>query len=128
MLQSFVPAGRPLPFDWRWIIRSLLLRRRAAFAIIMLSVAGYAMGLVFPICTQQAVDAIVAGAANAQLGALGLAALVSIALEAAFSYWRQERIIELGTFLDRRISRPAFAHLLRLRIDTTGFSRVEFQF
>lgn len=125
MLQSFVPVGRPLPFGWRWIIRSLLLRRKAAFAIIMLSVAGYAMGLVFPVCTQKAVDAIVAGAANAQLGALGIVALVSIALEAAFSYWRQQRIIELGTFLDRRISRRAFAHLLRLRIDTTGFSSGE---
>ena len=115
------PAGGSLPFGWRWIGRSLLLRRGQTALVLIMTGAVYAVSLVFPVATQKAVDHIVAGRAGLELALLGTAALASITLEAALSYWRQRRVIELSTFLDRRISRRAFAHLLRLRIDGADF-------
>jgi ABC-type bacteriocin/lantibiotic exporter with double-glycine peptidase domain len=64
----------------------------------------------------------VAGRAGLELAGLAAAALLAIGAEAALYFFRQRLVIELGTFLDRRISRRAFAHLLRLRIDGAGFS------
>ena len=119
------PAGGSLPFGWRWIGRSLLLRRGQSVLVLIMTGAVYAVSLVFPVATQKAVDHIVAGRAGIELAVLAAAALISIALEAALYFWRQRLVIELGTFLDRRISRRAFAHLLRLRIDGAGFSSGE---
>ncbi len=121
MRNPFRAAGGRLPFGWRWIARSLLLRRWQAVSMLAMTGVIYAVSLVFPVSTQKAVDTIIAGRAGLELAAFALAALLSIALEAALSYWRQRLVIELGTFLDRRISRRAFAHLLRLRIDGAGF-------
>jgi ABC-type bacteriocin/lantibiotic exporter with double-glycine peptidase domain len=121
MRNPFEPAGGPLPFGWRWIGRSLLLRRWQALSVLGMSGIIYAVSLVFPVSMQKAVDTIIAGRAGLELAVLAVAALMSIALEAALYYWRQRLVIELGTFLDRRISRRAFAHLLRLRIDGAGF-------
>ena len=121
MRHPFEPAGGPLPFGWLWIGRSLLLRRWQTSCVLLITGAVYAVSLVFPISTQKAVDAIIAGKVGVELAALALAALLSIALEAALTSWRQKLVIELGTFLDRRISRRAFAHLMRLRIDVASF-------
>ena len=119
------PVRGSLPFGWRWIGRSLLLRRGQTVLILFMTGALYAVGLVSPVATQMAVDNIVAGRAGLELAVLAAAAVISIAVEAALYFWRQRLVIELGTFLDRRISRRAFAHLLRLRIDGTGFSSGE---
>ena len=119
------PAGGSLPFGWRWIGRSLLLRRGQSMLVLIMTGVGYAVGLVFPVATQKAVDNIVAGQVGVELAVLAGAAVISIALEAGLHFWRQRLVIELGTFLDRRISRRAFAHLLRLRIDGSGFTSGE---
>jgi ABC-type bacteriocin/lantibiotic exporter with double-glycine peptidase domain len=121
MRNPFGAAGGRLPFGWRWIARSLLLRRRQAVSMLAMTGVIYAVSLVFPVSTQKAVDTIIAGRAGLELAVFAVAALLSIALEGALSYQRQRLVIELGTFLDRRISRRAFAHLLRLRIDGAGF-------
>src|SRR5688500_6933643 len=119
------PVRGSLPFGWRWIGRSLLLRRGQTVLILFMTGALYAVGLVSPVATQMAVDNIVAGRAGLELAVLAAAAVISIAVEAALYFWRQRLVIELGTFLDRRNSRRAFAHLLRLRTYGTGFSSGE---
>ena len=125
MLNSFEPAELRLPFGWRWIGRSLLLRRWQSLSVLLITGAVYAVSLVFPISAQRAVDDIVAGRVGLELAVLAVLALVSIALEAALHFRQQRLIIELGTFLDRRISRRAFTHLLRSRIDGASFSSGE---
>ena len=107
MRYPFEPAGGPLPFGWPWIGRSLLLRRWQTLTVLLITGAVYAVSLVFPVSTQKAVDTIIAGRVGLDLAVLALAAVLSIALEAALSSWRQKLVIELGTFLDRRISRRA---------------------
>jgi ABC-type bacteriocin/lantibiotic exporter with double-glycine peptidase domain len=121
MLQRLKPGAGPAPFGWRWIGNLLLLRRRQAAAILLLSGTAYAAGLIFPISTQMAVDAIVAGRSGLPLATFGLVALIAIIVEAGVTYRRERLVIDLGIFLDRRISRRAFAHFMRVRTDGEGF-------
>lgn len=117
---SELPSSLPA-FGWRWIGKALLLRRRQALAVLALTGLGYAVGLVFPITIQKAVDAVVGGeATTALIAGLALAALAAVGLEAAVSYAHQRLLIRLVTFLDRRVSRRAFAQLMRLRTDGAG--------
>lgn len=81
----------------------------------------YAVGLVVPVSTQRAIDDIIAGRPNIELLGLIIAALAAIFIEAVASRWRQSLVVELATFLDRRISRRAFVYLLRMRIDRQEF-------
>ncbi len=104
-------------FGWRWVWRSLRLRKWHLLAVFTLTVAVYAAGLVLPLCTQQAVDLIAAGAVNAHLVWLGAAAIVAIGIEAALTSARQKLVIGLTDFLRRRISSRTFLHLMRKRID-----------
>ena len=90
-------------------------------ALLGLTAVGYGAGLVFPIATQTAVDAIVAGRADLELAGVAFLALAAIGVEAAVSYWRQRLVVRLRAFLDRRLSRRAFAHLMRTRIDGAEF-------
>jgi ABC-type bacteriocin/lantibiotic exporter with double-glycine peptidase domain len=99
----------------------LLLRRGQVALILSMTGVVYAAGLVFPISTQKAVDAIVAGRADWVLAGLALTAIVAVGLEAAVSSWRQKVVIRLVAFIDRRVSRKVFAHLLRARIDGADF-------
>lgn len=108
-------------FDWSWIARSLLLKRKQAGALLGLTAVGYGAGLVFPVATQTAVDAIVAKRADLELAGLALLAVAAIGVEAVVAYWRRRLVVRLGAFLDRRISRRAFAHLMRIRIDGAEF-------
>lgn len=112
---------RTLPFGWRWIGRSLFLRRWQALTVIALAGVFYAAGLVLPIATQRAVDAIVARQAGRELAGLFFLALGAIALEAAVYRWQRNLVIDLGSFLERRISRRVFSHLMRVRIDGEAF-------
>ena len=120
MLHRVELGSGPAPFGWRWIGRSLLLRRRQMLSVLALTAAAYAAGLIYPITTQKIVDAIVAQQADGWLIVFAVAAVVALILDAALNYWRRRLIIALGTFLDRRISRRAFAHLMRARIDGEG--------
>lgn len=118
--RSDLPARLPA-FGWRWIGKALMLRRRQALAVLALTGLGYGIGLVFPITIQKAVDAVVAGeATTALVVGLAAAALAAVGLEAAVSYAHQRLLIRLVTFLDRRVSRRAFAQLMRLRTDGAG--------
>ncbi|WP_162560707.1 peptidase domain-containing ABC transporter [Methylobacterium durans] len=108
-------------FGWRWIARVLRLRRGQMIRLLMVVAAGYGAGLVFPIATQRIVDAIVAGRADLPLAGLALLAMAAITAEVALFSRRQTLVIGLGTFLDRRISRRVFAHLLRVRLDGARF-------
>jgi ATP-binding cassette subfamily B protein len=105
------------PFGWGWVWRSLRLRKWQLLMVSILTVAGDAAGLVFPLCTQQAVDLIAAGTVGWQLGWLGVAAVIAIAIEAVLSTLRQKLAMRLTSFLNRRISRMTFLHLMRRRID-----------
>ncbi len=105
------------PFGWAWVRHSLRLRKWQLLTVIVLTMVVYAAGLVFPLCTQQAVDLIAAGTVGMQLIWLGTAAVVAIAVEAALTGLRQKLVIRLTSFLNRRISRKAFLHLMRRRID-----------
>ena len=108
-------------FGWTWIARSLLLRHKQAGTFIGLTAVGYGANLVLPIATQTAVDAIVGGRADLELAGVAFLALAAIEVEAAVSSWRQRLVVRLGAFLDRRFSRRAFAHLMRIRIDGAEF-------
>ncbi|SMF57014.1 ATP-binding cassette, subfamily B [Tistlia consotensis] len=109
-------------FGWRWIGRTLLLRRRQSIAVAALTGLAYGVGLVFPISIQKAVDAVVGGhAATGPVVGLALLALAAAGLEAAVSFAHQRLLIRLVTFLDRRISRSVFAQLMRVRQDGAGF-------
>ena len=66
-------------------------------------------------------DAIVARRADLELVGVAFLAVSAIGVEAAVSYWRQRLVVRLGAFLDRRFSRRAFAHLMRIRIDAPEF-------
>ncbi|MFC0243501.1 peptidase domain-containing ABC transporter [Rhodopseudomonas telluris] len=115
------PAGQLRPFGWRWIGHMLSLRRSQVAAILVMTGIVYAAGLAFPISTQKAVDAIVAGQAGWALAGLALAAVVALGIDAAVSSWRQELVIRLVAFIDRRVSRKVFAHVMRVRIDGADF-------
>ena len=109
------------PFGWRWFAHALKLRRGEVIRLLLAITAGYGTSLVFPIATQRIVDAIVAGEAG--LPVLGLAglAIAAIAAEVAVSSHRKALTDGLATFLERRMSRVVFAHLLRVRIDGARF-------
>jgi ABC-type bacteriocin/lantibiotic exporter with double-glycine peptidase domain len=109
-------------FDWHWIGRAVLLRRRQTTILLTMTGALYAVGLVFPVSTQKAVDSIVAGHAEAAgLIGLAVAVLAASAIEAVLTRYRQTLVIDLATFIDRRIARLAFAHLMRTRVDGASF-------
>lgn len=113
---------RPFPpFGWTWIGRSLLLRRGSVLAIAGMTATIYVAGLGFPIATQLIVDTIVSRGADPALILFGAAALLAIAMEAFVTHRRQKLVIDLGGFLDRRIARHVFAHLMRVRVDGAGF-------
>ena len=99
----------------------LLLRRGQVASILVMTGVVYAASLVFPISTQMAVDAIVVGRADWALVGLALTAVAAIGLEAAIASWRQKLVIRLVAFIDRRVSRKVFAHLMRARIDGADF-------
>lgn len=99
----------------------LLLRRGQVAAILAMTGVVYAAGLVFPVSTQKSVDAIVAGRADWALAGLALTAIAAVGLEAAVASWRQKLVIRLVAFIDRRVSRKVFAHLMRARIDGADF-------
>src|SRR5579864_5492077 len=103
-------AARPL--GWAWVWRSLWLRRWQLLAVFVLTVAVSGAALVLPICTQRAVDLIAGGNAGLPLVALGLGAVVAIGVEAGLTSLRQKKVIQLTNFLERRISRRAFLHLM----------------
>jgi ATP-binding cassette subfamily B protein len=105
------------PFGWRWVWRSLRLRKWHLAAVLALTLGDYAAGLVFPLCTQQALDLIAAGAVGVPLLWLGAAAVAAVGAEAALTSLRQKIVIRVTNFIDRRISRKAFLHLMRRRID-----------
>jgi ABC-type bacteriocin/lantibiotic exporter with double-glycine peptidase domain len=109
-------------FDWAWVWHSLLLRKWHLATVSLLTVAVYAAGLVLPICTQRAVDIIAAGTASLELVWLATGALVAIILEAVLTSLREGLVIRLCSFLDRRISRLAFLHLMRMRVDLGRFA------
>ena len=109
-------------FDWAWVWRSLLLRKWHLATVSLLTVAVYAAGLVLPIFTQRAVDIIAAGVASLELVWLATGALVAIILEAVLTSLRESLVIRLCSFLDRRISRLAFLHLMRMRVDLGRFA------
>ena len=92
-----------------------------SIAVFLLTVAVYAAGLVLPICTQRAVDMIANGTAGRQLVWLGTGATAAVGIEAALTSLRQSLVMRLISFLDRRISRKAFLHLMRMRIDLGVF-------
>lgn len=121
MQERLQTSGQPRPFGWRWIGHMLSLRRSQAAAILTMTGIVYAAGLVFPISTQKAVDAIVAGRADWALIGLALTAVVALGVEAAVSSWRQKLVIRLVAFIDRRMSRKVFAHVMRARIDGADF-------
>ena len=114
-------AAGAAPFGWRWIGRSVLLRRWQAATIIILTGISYAASLVVPISAQKAVDSIIAHRAGLDLAALAVLALGAIALEASVFRWQRSLVVDLGAFLDQRISRRAFTHLMRVRTDGAQF-------
>lgn len=121
-MRSFFEQNRNnVTFGWPWIAHSLFLRRKQAIILLALTGAGYAVGLVFPIAVQTAVDAIVAKRADLRLLGIAFLAIASIGVEVAITSRRQSLIVDLGLFLSRRFSRRAFAHLMRVRIDGSQF-------
>ena len=117
-------SAEPSPtggMGWAWIWRSLLLRKWRLGSVFLMTAGVYASGLAQPVLAQRAVDAILAGASPASLLGLGGGALAAMLAEALLTYRRQALVIELGSFLDRRVARRAFLHLMRMRIDAGAF-------
>jgi hypothetical protein len=114
---SSIGAPPLRPFGWAWAWRTLWLRKWQLLAVFGLTITVYGAGLVLPICTQRAVDLIAAGNAGLPLVGLGIGAIVAIAAEAVLMSTREKVVISLLAFLERRISRRAFLHLMRRRID-----------
>jgi ABC-type bacteriocin/lantibiotic exporter with double-glycine peptidase domain len=104
-------------FGWAWVCRTLWLRKRELVAVFALTIGVFAAGLAMPIFTQRAVDTIAKGTATPQLLWLAFGAIAAIAIEAALSGLRQSLVQRLVKFLSRRMSRKAFLHLMRMRID-----------
>ena len=92
-------------FGWRWIARSIMIRRFAVSLILFMTAVIYAAGLAFPISTQWAVDAIVSGQAGGELFVFALIAVLAILLEGWVTHVRVKRVTDLISFLDRRISK-----------------------
>jgi ABC-type bacteriocin/lantibiotic exporter with double-glycine peptidase domain len=104
-------------FGWSWVWRSLWLRKWELISALTLTVVVYAVGLVLPIFTQRAIDIITKDVAGRQLIWLAAGATAAIVVEAALTRLRQGLVMRLVGFLSRRISRKAFLHLMRMRID-----------
>jgi ABC-type bacteriocin/lantibiotic exporter with double-glycine peptidase domain len=107
----------PRRLGWAWVWASLRLRAWQLAALLALTIAAYAAGLVLPVLTQHAVDRIAEGTVSLDLLWLAAGAVAAIVVEAVFTSWRQRLVIRLGGFLSRRISRKAFLHLMRARLD-----------
>lgn len=114
-----MPPRRNANFGWLWLFRTLRPRRSQLTAVIGLTACVYAAGLALPVGTQLAIDGIIKGHADLSLVLLFLflALAASIMIETLASKRRQRQIMDLGRFLDRRISRAAFVQLMRMRID-----------
>lgn len=113
--------GHTAAFGWTWIARALWARKWHAILVLGLTGAGYAAGLVLPVVTQRAVDAAVAGQGLDALVWFGVFAAAAVVIEALLSSWRHGLVTDLGSFLDRRVSRAAFMRLMRVRIDAGEF-------
>ncbi|TRL32746.1 ATP-binding cassette domain-containing protein [Methylosinus sporium] len=122
--QEYVRGKRYL-FGWKWIWRSLIIKRQNTFTILMMTGLGYAFTVLFPISIQIIVDTAVKGHDLYRLLSVSTLALSVIFIEAAISNQRQKLVISLGTFLERRISRLMFSHLMRARIDNIYISSGE---
>lgn len=104
-------AGRP--FGWTWPRRSLRLRKPQPPR----GVCAHRCGIRRR-CTQKAFDLSAAGHAGTTLPWFGVAAVTAIGMEAALTSVPRRRVeIRLTWFLNRRISRRTFLHLMRQRID-----------
>lgn len=91
-------------FGWRYIFRLALYKRRLVWRIFLFTLLVYVAGACVPIFTQMAIDNIISGAATVPLIIIGASAVVAMLLEAKITYVRQTDTIELGAFLDRRLS------------------------
>lgn len=116
-LQNMTISRSHISFGWTWLWRALLLRRKTMVLIVLTTGLIYATGLIIPLCTQQAIDSIFSHWEKMHLVILALIAVVAVVMEAVLSRWRQVLVMNLGTYLEKRISKYVFLQFMRMRSD-----------
>ncbi|WP_269113262.1 ABC transporter transmembrane domain-containing protein [Burkholderia cepacia] len=92
-------------------------RKTALFSILLATGVVYCMTLVTPLGVQHAIDIITSRRNTSHLMWIAPMCVVAVVIESALSMWRQVRVINLWSYLERRISRHTFMHLMRMRVD-----------
>ncbi len=105
-------------FGWGWISNTIAMRRRTMAYVLALTALNYLSGLALPIVAQHAIDRASQKNLSIDLAWLTIAAAAGIVLEAVSASRRRTLVAELSTFIDRRLSRSAFFHIVRRRADS----------
>ena len=107
------------------------MRRTRLLALIAVMLLVFGCGMLFPILTQRAVDAIVSHKNMGEFAGYLLVAALFMGAESLLTHVRQLQLVNLGTFIDNRLSNLCFLHMMRLRADrriaTSGSVSVYFQ-
>ncbi|WP_318828476.1 peptidase domain-containing ABC transporter [Burkholderia cepacia] len=104
-------------FDWAWIWGAIFSRKTVLFSILFATGIGYCMALVIPLGVQHAIDIITSRRNIDNLMWIAPLCVLAVLIESGLSMWRQVQVIDLGSYLERRISRHIFMHLMRMRFD-----------
>ncbi|WP_081074708.1 peptidase domain-containing ABC transporter [Burkholderia cepacia] len=104
-------------FGWAWIWGVIFSKKTALFSILLATGVVYCMTLVIPLGVQHAIDIITSRRNTSHLMWIAPMCVVAVMIESVLSMWRQVRVINLGSYLERRISRHIFMHLMRMRVD-----------
>ena len=102
--------------SWRWIWKCLSLHRLSMYTILILTLLIYLCGAAIPLCTQHAIDRIIRGDGYDVFIWLACIAVFSIIADIGLSNIRHNRIVSLGTLLDRRLSKRVLIHLLKSKL------------
>lgn len=107
-------------FSWSALVRILMIRKRHIAWIALLTLLIYALSLSIPIAIQISVDTIINQGMSNILYIVILIALFSVLFESILTNIRQKMMINVGSFLDRHISKKAFTRMLGIRIHIYG--------
>lgn len=114
MKRKELPSDR---FGWAWVWNTIFSRKTTLFSILLATGVVYCMALVIPLGVQRAIDIFTSRHNTDNLIWIAPLCVLAVLIESGLSMWRQVQVIDLGSYLERRISRHIFMHLMRMRVD-----------
>ncbi|PYE30258.1 ABC-type bacteriocin/lantibiotic exporter with double-glycine peptidase domain [Rhizobium sp. PP-WC-1G-195] len=108
-----------IPLGWRWVWRSLRMRRGSVALLILSTLASYLALVAVPVIVQSAVDATLSGKDFSLVLGLALALGLFFLIDAQSQYLSEKSIQEIGLFIERRMSRSLLISLFKRPTDYT---------